>query len=105
MEAQTPTPSPFDQLPGRFPLREDAVDDRMRSGHVSQSCRITDPFAAFPQRGYHLSRLMYARKIERMLQRAEAIRIAEERARNPVLTVWQGALRRLRSTLNPSATA
>jgi hypothetical protein len=105
MEAQTPTPSPLDQLPGRSPLRDDAITDRTRSGHVSQASRITDPFAAFPQRGYHLSRLMYARKIERMLQRAEEIRIAEDRARNPVLTVWRGALQLLRSTLNPSATA
>lgn len=105
MEAQTPTPSPLDQLPGRFPLRDDANGDRLRSGHVPHAQRISDPFAAFPQRGYHLSRLMYARKIERMLQRAEELRLAEERSRNPFRTAWRSAQRLLRATLDTSPIA
>jgi hypothetical protein len=98
-----PSTSPLDTLPGRFPLCDTETSERRLSGRVPNACRISDPFAAFPQRSYHLSRLMYARRVELMMLRAEAQSQREQRAPNPVRTLLRNGLRLLSSSLNPIA--
>lgn len=71
--------SPLDRLPGHFPLREESAPERRPSGPIPQACRISDPFAAFPQRRYHLNRMMYARRVEMMMRRAEEQRRRRQR--------------------------
>ena len=96
MEASTP--SPLDRLPGRFPLREEPTGKRAPSGNIPKACRIADPFAAFPQRSYQLSRMMYARKVELMMLRAEAARLERQSAPNRALEMLQAAVRFLRGS-------
>lgn len=90
-----PSPSPLDRLPGRFPLCEIPDDEPRTSGNVPPACRISDPFKRFPQRSYHLSRLMYAHRIERMMRRA-AVRRRRQRSGTHRLARLLQRLRSLR---------